>query len=109
MSVKFLRCLWTAGALKNNLMVHSSRSSLIQLGKVFGTMLLCVVQVLLLFQFMPYGGLYIGLLSLILDLAFYCWLVSGAYKALGGPPKPKKISGGNANTIALALPLDKHR
>jgi hypothetical protein len=90
-------------------MVHSSRSSLIQLGKVFGTMLLCVVQVLLLFQFMPYGGLYIGLLSLILDLAFYCWLVSGAYKALGGPPKPKKISGGNANTIALALPLDKHR
>jgi hypothetical protein len=82
-------------------MVHSAKSSLIRLGKIFGTMLLCVVQVLLFFQFMPYGGLYIGLLSLILDLAFYCWLVSGAFKALGEPPKHKKISGGNAKNDRL--------
>lgn len=68
------------------------KSSLIRLGKAVGTMVICVTQVLFFFQVMPYGGLYIGLLSLVLDLAMYCWIVSGAYKALSAPPRRKKIS-----------------
>ena len=87
---KFVHCHRIAETLKNNPMTESTQSSLIHLGKVFATILICALQVLLFLQFMPYGGLYIGLLSLTLDLALYCWLVSGAYKALSAPPKRKK-------------------
>lgn len=87
-------------------MIKSTQSTLIQLGKLFATMLICAVQVLLFLQFMPYGGLYIGFLSLILDLALYCWLVSGAYKALSAPPK-RKINYAFQKQ-PLQLPLKKH-
>ena len=39
------------------------------------------------YQVMPFGELYIGLLSLVIDLTVYCWLVSGAYKALNQPAR----------------------
>jgi len=87
-------------------MIKSTQSTLIQLGKLFATMLICAVQVLLFLQFMPYGGLYIGFLSLILDLALYCWLVSGAYKALSAPPKRKTNCAFQKQP--LQLPLKKH-
>jgi hypothetical protein len=87
-------------------MTPSTQSSLIHLGKVFATILVCALQVVLFLQFMPYEGLYIGLLSLILDLALYCWLVSGAYKALSTAPKRKKNQGFQKQP--LQLPLNKH-
>ena len=104
--LKLVRCHRTAERLKNNPMTESTQSSLIHLGKVFATILICALQVLLFLQFMPYGGLYIGLLSLTLDLALYCWLVSGAYKALSAPPERKKKLGFQKRP--LQLPLNKH-
>jgi hypothetical protein len=47
--------------------------------------LLCFIQVLFFFQIVPYGGFYIGLLSLVLDLSIYCWVASGAHKCLTAP------------------------
>ena len=102
----FVYCHRTTETLKNNPMTESTQSSLIHLGKVFAAILICALQVLLFLQFMPYGGLYVGLLSLILDLALYCWLVSGAYKALSAPPKRKEKHGFQKRP--LQLPLNKH-
>jgi len=68
-------------------MASSMQSGIIQISKVFGAIILCTVQVLFFYQVMPFGELYIGLLSLVIDLTVYCWLVSGAYKALNQPAR----------------------
>lgn len=61
------------------------KGNLIRLSKLAGALLLCVIQVLFFFQIMPYGGFYIGLLSLVLDLSIYCWVASGAHKSVTAP------------------------
>jgi hypothetical protein len=68
------------------------KGNLIQLCKLVAVLLLCALQVTFLFEVMPYGGLYIGLLSLVLDLSVYCWLASGAYRALTRPRARRKAS-----------------
>ena len=61
------------------------KGNLIRLSKLAGALLLCFIQVLFFFQIMPYGGFYIGLLSLVLDLSIYCWVASGAHKSVTAP------------------------
>ena len=69
------------------------KGSLILLCKRAVALLVCVAQVLFCFQVMPYGGIYIGLLSLLLDVSIYCWVVSGACKAM-------RVSPGGGKTLA---------
>jgi hypothetical protein len=61
------------------------KGSLIRLSKVAGALLLCFIQVLFFVQIMPYGGFYIGLLSLVLDLSVYCWVASEAHTVITAP------------------------
>lgn len=80
------------------------KGNLIRLSKFATTLLICVLQVLFFFQIMPYGGLYIGLLSLVLDLSIYCWIASGAHRAMIAPRGRKKAparQGLNARNLLL--------
>jgi hypothetical protein len=71
--------------------VHPTvKGNLFRLGKGAGTLLACLIQVLFFLQAVPYGGLYIGLLSLVLDLSIYCWVVSGAHKGFKVSPGRRK-------------------
>jgi hypothetical protein len=79
------------------------KGNLIGLGKRAAALLICIVQVLFFFQVVPYGGLYIGLLSLVLDVSIYCWVVSGACKAMTARPgrgEPAR-KGGDAHNLLL--------
>ena len=61
------------------------KGNLIRLSKLQERYCSALLQVLFFFQIMPYGGFYIGLLSLVLDLSIYCWVASGAHKSVTAP------------------------
>lgn len=86
------------------------KGSLIRLSKVLVALLICVLQILFFFQVMPFGGFYIGLLSLVLDLSIYCWVASGAHKAIAAPHSRLKaltLQRGDARYPRTLL-LDQH-
>jgi hypothetical protein len=68
------------------------KGRLIRLAKYIITLFVCVIQILFFVQVMPYGGVYIGILSLLLDLSIYCWVASGAHKAMTPPRARGKAS-----------------
>ena len=83
------------------------KGSLIRLSKVSVALLICVFQTLFFFQVMPYGGFYIGLLSLVLDLSIYCWAASGAHKAIT-TPRGRLKAPSRQRADARTLLLDQH-